>query len=54
MAFFSRNRKSAHVIYHPTINQQTQYSPLGLAGTFEVHYDLQRTNLYGDITLADG
>ena len=52
--YFRRRDKSVHVSYHPTLDQQTRYSPLGLAGTFEVQYDLQRRDLYGDITHANG
>ncbi|CAK8696262.1 unnamed protein product [Clavelina lepadiformis] len=51
---YSRDRRSSHVRYAPNITQQTEFSPFGLSGTFQVQYDVDRTQMYGDVTLANG
>jgi len=47
------NRKTAHVRYAPTITQQTEFSPLGLSGAFFILYDVERSNMFGDIVVSD-
>uniref|UniRef100_F6U637 VWFA domain-containing protein n=1 Tax=Ciona intestinalis TaxID=7719 RepID=F6U637_CIOIN len=51
---FGRNRRYSHVRYAPSIDHQTEYSPFGLSGTLVVRYDVERTQMFGDIAIHNG
>nr|CAB3257361.1 inter-alpha-trypsin inhibitor heavy chain H3 [Phallusia mammillata] len=51
---FNSDRKSAHVRFLPSITQQTEFSPLGLSGSYIVQYDVQRSQMHGQVIASNG
>ncbi|KAI1892156.1 hypothetical protein AGOR_G00130370 [Albula goreensis] len=46
--------RCAHVSYTPTLQQQTSASPKGLNADFIIQYDVDLTDLMGDVQIYDG
>ncbi|KAJ8265949.1 hypothetical protein COCON_G00150480 [Conger conger] len=46
--------RCAQVRYTPTLQQQTSSSPKGLNADFVIHYDVELTDLMGDVQIYDG
>ncbi|KAJ8370128.1 hypothetical protein SKAU_G00101560 [Synaphobranchus kaupii] len=46
--------RCAQVRYIPTLQQQTTSSPKGLNADFVIHYDVELTDLMGDVQIYDG
>lgn len=44
---------SAQVRYTPTLQQQTSSSPKGLNADFVIHYDVELTDLMGDVQVRE-
>ncbi|XP_030623637.1 inter-alpha-trypsin inhibitor heavy chain H6-like [Chanos chanos] len=47
-------RSSVRVQYSPSVSQQISFSPSGLNADFVIHYDVDLTDLIGDVQIFDG
>ena len=51
---FSNDRRSCHVRYQPTMEEQTYGSAFGLNGAYTVLYDVEATDMYGSMSVNNG
>merc|ERR1719354_1245853 len=51
---FSNDRRSCHVRYQPTMEEQTYGSAFGLNGAYTVLYDVEGTDMYGSMSVNNG
>ena len=52
--FCSNDRRTCHVRYQPTIEEQTYNNARGLKGAYTVLYDVKSTDMYGSISVNNG
>merc|ERR1719376_857886 len=51
---FSNDRRTCHVRYQPTMEEQTYENAFGLNGAYTVLYDVEGTDMYGSMSVNNG